>query len=173
MLLLIIESHPYDRFILGFWWLFHCCFMQWLPMQWHKAPDSKVHGANMGPTWVLSAWPHELYQGCHNMETLSTLLTGALPSQMLSNADHLRLLRFKPQQVFQQATMLAVIWDACKLTLFNCSNQSPLPLIKQKIAWKVHTSRRRKYSNTKGKLNKKYILYKWRAWYMWYIEARA
>ena len=23
-------------------------------------PDSKVHGANMGPTWVLSApdWPH-------------------------------------------------------------------------------------------------------------------
>ena len=35
-----------------------------------KIPDSKVHGANMGPTWVLSApwwtpwWPHEpCYQG--------------------------------------------------------------------------------------------------------------
>ena len=33
-------------------------------------PDSKVHGVNMGPTWVLSApdgspcWPHEpCYQG--------------------------------------------------------------------------------------------------------------
>ena len=23
--------------------------------QFHKNPDSKVHGANMGPTWVLSA----------------------------------------------------------------------------------------------------------------------
>ena len=22
---------------------------------WNKIPDSKVHGANMGPTWVLSA----------------------------------------------------------------------------------------------------------------------
>ena len=32
----------------------------------HHYPDSKVHGANMGPTWVLSApcWPHEpCYQG--------------------------------------------------------------------------------------------------------------
>ena len=31
-------------------------------------PDSKVHGANMGPTWVLSApdGPHEpCYQGSH------------------------------------------------------------------------------------------------------------
>ena len=38
-------------------------------MAWHQTsaksspepiPDSKVHGANMGPTWVLSApgWPH-------------------------------------------------------------------------------------------------------------------
>ena len=29
-------------------WLCHC---QWK----HPNPDSKVHGANMGPTWVLSA----------------------------------------------------------------------------------------------------------------------
>ena len=34
----------------------------------HTYPDGKVHGANMGPTWVLSApepyWPHEpCYQG--------------------------------------------------------------------------------------------------------------
>ena len=36
----------------------------------YALPDSKVHGANMGPTWVLSApdgppcWPHEpCYQG--------------------------------------------------------------------------------------------------------------
>ena len=38
---------------------------------WHQpshVPDSKVHGASMGPTWVLSApcWPHEpCYQGMH------------------------------------------------------------------------------------------------------------
>ena len=34
-------------------------------------PDSKVHGANMGPTWVLSApcGPHEpCYQGCYPAE---------------------------------------------------------------------------------------------------------
>ena len=30
------------------WWL--CC-----PRQHQRFPDSKVHGANMGPTWVLSA----------------------------------------------------------------------------------------------------------------------
>ena len=29
-------------------------------MEWKENPDSKVHGANMGPIWVLSApeWPH-------------------------------------------------------------------------------------------------------------------
>ena len=34
----------------------------------HTGPDSKVHGANTGPTWVLSApdGPQELcYQGCY------------------------------------------------------------------------------------------------------------
>ena len=34
--------------------------------QFITIPDSKVHGSNMGPTWVLSApcWPHEpCYQG--------------------------------------------------------------------------------------------------------------
>ena len=37
-----------------------------LPVIWDTIPDSKVHGANMGPTWALSApdGPHELcYQG--------------------------------------------------------------------------------------------------------------
>ena len=28
---------------------------QWLMPQWLSHPDSKVHGANMGPTWLLSA----------------------------------------------------------------------------------------------------------------------
>ena len=37
-------------------------------INWINIPDSKVYGANMGPTWVLSApdacWPHEpCYQG--------------------------------------------------------------------------------------------------------------
>ena len=65
----------------------HCLFMitKTHPMMTHKElynsaalspqqfnflqirnPDSKVHGANMGPTWVLSVpwWPHEpCYQG--------------------------------------------------------------------------------------------------------------
>ena len=46
----------------------------WAVMQ--KVPDSKVHGANMEPTWVLSApcWPHEpCYQGCFHVMTLSWL----------------------------------------------------------------------------------------------------
>ena len=39
----------------------HVYSMPWLLMTWHpkltisEFPDSKVHGANMGPTWVLSA----------------------------------------------------------------------------------------------------------------------
>ena len=38
--------------------------------------DSKVHGANMGPTWVLSApyGPHEpCYQGMHVLFTCGSL----------------------------------------------------------------------------------------------------
>ena len=44
----------------------------------HKAhkntPDSKAHGANMGPTWVLSApcWPHEpCYLGLHALQVMT------------------------------------------------------------------------------------------------------
>ena len=33
---------------------------------WHENPDSKVHGANMGPTWVLSA-PDGLHVGPMNL----------------------------------------------------------------------------------------------------------
>ena len=29
--------------------------MQLMKNNWSTNPDSKVHGANMGPTWVLSA----------------------------------------------------------------------------------------------------------------------
>ena len=31
------------------------CFMWWFGIELRPYPDSKVHGANMGPTWVLSA----------------------------------------------------------------------------------------------------------------------
>ena len=40
-------------------------------------PDSKVHGVNMGPTWVLSTpcWPHKpCYQGCLFVVTCWQLL---------------------------------------------------------------------------------------------------
>ena len=38
------------------------------PMPWtmYAIPDSKVHGANMGPTWVLSA-PGEPHVGLMNL----------------------------------------------------------------------------------------------------------
>ena len=44
----------------------------------HIYPDSKVHGANMGPTWVLSApdGPHELCS--HGMYLLLTCMIGAM-----------------------------------------------------------------------------------------------
>ena len=43
--------------------------------RWQHNPDSKVHGANMGPTWVLSAprwascWPHD--SCCQGKQTFS------------------------------------------------------------------------------------------------------
>ena len=46
------------------------CICQWRPWPLtHQNPDSKVHGANMGPTWILLApcWPHEpCYQGIYS-----------------------------------------------------------------------------------------------------------
>ena len=39
---------------------------RWVRLEFIACPDSKVHGAYLGPTWVLSApcWPHEpCYQG--------------------------------------------------------------------------------------------------------------
>ena len=45
----------------------HCSLVKpWDDKYSISYPDRKVHGANMGPTWVLSApcWPHELsYMG--------------------------------------------------------------------------------------------------------------
>ena len=45
-------------------WLLYKNHVTWLPgvgLQGHNLSDSKVHGANMGPTWVLSApdGPHD------------------------------------------------------------------------------------------------------------------
>ena len=56
----------------------------------HKLPDNKVHGANMVPTWVLSApcWPHEpCYQGCFFLEysdQTSSVASPVIPSLLTS-----------------------------------------------------------------------------------------
>ena len=52
-------------------------FTKWLLAYPLNSPDSKVHGANMGPTWVLSApdGPHEpCYQGQYGSEVFGSHL---------------------------------------------------------------------------------------------------
>ena len=64
---LLMQNRKYE--ICYFYWI---CKTMLLLMVGGAIPDSKVHGAYMGPTWILSApvgptwgWPHEpCYQGC-------------------------------------------------------------------------------------------------------------
>ena len=54
-------------------------------------PDSKIHGANMGPTWVLSArwapfWPHKpCYQGSFQREQKHIITSYVIPPQWHGN----------------------------------------------------------------------------------------
>ena len=73
ILILIMSSNVFklgDGLVLV-WVMTWCCWRQALDEPLMTHPDSKIHGANMGPTWVLSApdGPHEpCYQGilcCH------------------------------------------------------------------------------------------------------------
>ena len=75
-----------------------------------NTPDSKVHGANMGPTWVLLApcWPHEpCYQGplFHFRKELPTPIEG---QQVQNELD--RQLRF-----YRESEMYHIRKDAAKL----------------------------------------------------------
>ena len=76
-----VRGQNYLYIGLHFTEVYSLCNLQYICIGWGKVladlthhkplpepiPDSKVHGANMGPTWVLSApdGPHEpCYQGC-------------------------------------------------------------------------------------------------------------
>ena len=81
-------------------------------------PDSKVHGANMGPTWVLSApdcspyWPHEAcYQGCH-----------AYMDEWIAVIHSARVIwpeKYKAIRITSHEAMASQTIDKC---LFNSSN---------------------------------------------------
>ena len=46
---------PYKWSIVSKVFPFQAVVIWMKPMRRHRIPDSKVHGANIGPTWVLSA----------------------------------------------------------------------------------------------------------------------
>ena len=54
----IHQTYDNIYFMLEAWWGPHFCWLVTYLISIHEThdfPDSKVHGANMGPTWVLSA----------------------------------------------------------------------------------------------------------------------
>ena len=59
----------FEDFIYG-WRIFKGFAEPW----WHDSPDSKIHGANLGPTWVLSA-PNGPHVGPMNLAIREVTMT--------------------------------------------------------------------------------------------------
>ena len=115
-------------------WLFFCCCMWWwqLHLWWCQLywaccnkviPDSKVHGANMGPTWVLSApddphvGPMNLVikaWGVHTMDMLWEKFQWFLPLYMKS-------ISFQSKASVVYSVTTAVVIDFClkKINVFS------------------------------------------------------
>ena len=92
------------------WWNGNtfCIFGPWWGESTSHYPDSKVHGANMGPTWVLSApdWPHV---GPMNL----AIWVVNFPQKRASNIEHWSFFYVSfIEQAFVQAA--EVPWPSCR-----------------------------------------------------------
>ena len=77
---LVRNAELFTVILLLLWWYFSfmCYFIFWnISTEVERFPDSKVHGANMGPTWVLSA-PGGPHVGPTNLAIRVVSLTALL-----------------------------------------------------------------------------------------------
>ena len=105
------------------------CFFIWCSSEknvfWHHCPDSKVHGTNMGPTWVLSA-PDGPHVGPMN---LSMKVVMYVPLRRIS--DH-----WDHQQINRVATLRT--YDTGGTTNYMCHTKVLNMLLENEAIYLMH-----------------------------------